>query len=565
MNITVKILTFLLLLILSYSLMSAEKKKWDEKSYVTKIGFEETINSEGIKMRVFKDAVAKPIPAINSRKIQNSKGEKFDVYNPYELWFHDQHVNSWGNDQDMISILKMTLPPPSEVHSVFQSLVFKDDYDKWKNEANPDWNDTLVAEWIKYLGNGKLKDAKGEPVQKDIPKKNRITRYYSGDAVEDSYRQIYTAECSDRPNDRYVIIYELSRNSDIEKGSKVVLQSLQSLTFFPTKKMDDKDKQMTTAKTVKKKEYSDEYVQSKERVIQNIRNLKDWWFLETENFIIVSDLKNKKTINDLQLNLEKSRNVFMKFYPLKSPLKAVSVCKVFETRDEYLSYVPVGMNWTTGIWMSDKKELVISPMSLGSLSDNRRAMIDLVFHEGFHQYIFYATNENNAASWFNEGNACFLMGIDFKSGDKVKIDLTNRAEHMKKIAGGINIENFIHLGTQQFYADRKGESYTLAWGLMFFLQKGAPVLKEKNNYSEIPTKYYEALIELKDGDKATEKAWEGVDFKKFDSEFNDFWKRDTLIRRAEMYDPIEAREKNAPKGGPSSTANPSAPVANQWK
>ena len=144
--------------------------------------------------------------------------------------------------------------------------------------------------------------------------------------------QIYTVDCSDRPNDRYVIIYELGRNSDIEKGSKVVLQSLQSLTFFPPKKTDDKDKQMTTTKTVKKKDYSEEYVQSKEKVIQNIRNLKDWWYLETESFIVVSNLKNKKTINDFQLNLQKSRSAFVKFYPLKSPLKAVSVCKVFEPK-----------------------------------------------------------------------------------------------------------------------------------------------------------------------------------------------------------------------------------------
>lgn len=536
----------LLLFCFSSFLASAEKKKGEERSYAVKIGPEETISAEGLKLRVFKDAVAKPITAIRSMNIKNKQGEKFDVYDPSELWYHDQYVNGWGNDQDKISILKITLPPPAGIRSVYQGSVLKDDYDKWKNNARPEWNDTLVAEWIRHLGDGRLKDPKGEPVQKDMPKKNRILRYYTGDFIEDTFRQIYTAEYTDRPNDRYVIIYELGRSSDAEKGSKAILQSLQSLTFFPPKKADDKDKQMTTAKTIKKKEYSDEYVQSKERVIQNIRNLKDWWFLETENFIIVSNLKNRKTINDLQLNLEKSRNLFTRFYPLKSPLKAVSVCKIFETRDEYLSYVPAEMDWTTGMWMADKKELVISYMSWGSQSDNRRIMIDLVFHEGFHQYIFYAANENQAASWFNEGNACFFMGIDFKSGDKVKIDLTNRAEHMKKLAGGVKIEDFIHLGHQQFYADKKGDNYTIAWGLMFFLQKGAPVLKDKNNYSEIPLKYYEALIETKNGDKATYKAWDGVDFKKFNTEFNDFWKSNTQIRRAEMHDPLDDREKNAP-------------------
>ncbi|HCE43763.1 MAG TPA: hypothetical protein DET40_09460 [Lentisphaeria bacterium] len=556
MNYTVKFLTFLILISLPLASMSADRRKGEDKPYVTKIGLEETINSEGIKVKLFKDAVAKPLPAIENKKIQNGKGEKFDVYNPAELWLHDQYVGSWGSNQDMISIIKMTLPPPTGVRSVFQGLVLKDDYGKWKNEAKPDWNDTLVAEWIKQIGNGKLKDAKGEAIQKDIQKKNKISRYYTGDATEDATRRIYTAVCSDRPNDRYVIIYELGRNADIEKGSKVILQSLQSLTFFPPKKTDDKDKQMTTTKTVKKKDYSDEYIQSKEKVIQNIRNLKDWWYLETESFIIVSNLKNKKTINDLQLNLEKSRSAFVKFYPLKAPLKAVSVCKVFESRDEYISYIPSEMKWSAGIWMADKKELAISPMNWGSQSDNRKIMIDIAFHEGFHQYIFYAANENHSAAWFNEGNACFFEGIDFKSGNKVKIDLTNRAEQMKKLAGGnFNIENFIHLGYQQFYGNKE-TSYSLAWGLIFFLQKGAPVMKEKNNYAEIPAKYYDALIELKDEDKATDKAWEGVDFKKFSRNFEEFWKSDTMIKRAEMYDPLEAREKNAPKSTPAAPANP---------
>ncbi len=555
-----KILILLFLLGLSLSSISADKKKAEDKSYVTKIGLEETVNSEGIKIKLFKDAVAKPIPAIITRKIQNNKGEKFDVYNPAELWLSDQYVGSWGSEQDMISILKMTLPPPTGIHTVLQGLVFKDEYDKWKNEANPDLNRDLQSEWLKHFGNGKLKESKGEPVQKDIPKKNRLTRYYSGDAAEDSRMQIYTAECSDRPNDRYVIIYELGRNSDIEKGSKVVLQSLQSLTFFPPKKTDDKDKQMTTAKTVKKKDYSDEYLQGREKVIQNIRNLKDWWYLETESFIIVSNLKNKKTINDLQLNLQKSRSAFVKFYPLKSPLRAVSVCKIFESRDEYVSYVPEQWKWTAGVWMPDKKELVISPMNWGSQADNRKVMIDIAFHEGFHQYLFYAADEVGSAIWFNEGNACFFEGIDFKSGDKVKIDLSNRVDSMRKIAcGNIDIENFIHLDHQQFYSGNKESNYSLAWGLMFFLQKGAPVLREKNNYSDIPAKYYESLVELKNGDKATGKAWEGIDFKKFTRDFEEFWKNDTLVRRAEAYDPIEAREKNAPKSPPISPA--SAPTS----
>ncbi len=545
--------------LLSFAMPSygADRKKQDEKVTYAKIGQEETLNSEGLKIKLFKDASAKPIPSINTMNVRNSKGEKFDAFKVGELWLHDQYVASWGCDQGAISILKMTLPPPTGLKTILNGLCFKEDFDNWKKDLKPDWDENLVAEWLKALTEGKLKDAKGEPVQKDVPKKNKIVRFYSGDAGDDLYRQIYTVECTDRPDERYVLIYELPRGTDMDKSSKVIVQSLQSILFFPPKKAESKEKQLSTNKTGKKKDYSDEYLKSKENVIQNIRNLKDWWYLETDNFIIASNLKNKKTITDLQLNLEKCRSAYVKFYPLKAPLKAVSVCKVFENRDDYLSYVGKELQFSAGVWMSGKKELAVSPMDWGSQSDNRKIMIEIVYHEGFHQYIFYAADEVQSAPWFNEGNATFFEGIDFKAGDKIKIDSTRRLESMKKLAGtNIDIQNFIHLDHGGYLSGNLEQKYALAWGLMFFLQKGAPSLKEKNSYSEIPDKYYDALFELKDGEKATAKAWDGVDFKKFSDDFEEFWKSDTMIRRAEGYDPIAAREKTAAKTPAAPPANP---------
>ena len=81
---------------------------------------------------------------------------------------------------------------------------------------------------------------------------------------------------------------------------------------------------------VKKKEVSAEYAANREKVIKDIQNLKNWWFLETENYIIASNLKNKKTISELQLNIEKCRSVYKKYYPKRNSVIAVCVCKVFE-------------------------------------------------------------------------------------------------------------------------------------------------------------------------------------------------------------------------------------------
>ena len=514
----------------------------ENKPYA-RIGREEIIVAEGIKIRLFKDAIPKPIPPVTVEKLQSSDGEKVEAYLPEDLWIHDQYVGSWGCDQGTITMFKITLPAPFDLKRVFRNLVLKSDYDDWKKSVNSEWDDKAIAEWMRFFRGDRVKNMDGEAVLKDIPNKNKITRYDSEDISGRPHRRLYIVECTDRPNDKYLIVYELSREAETGKSEEAIHQSVQSISFFTPKPLEAKP--LTPARAAARgKDYSQAYLESKEKVIQSIRSLKGWKHYETENFIIVTNINNKKTLTELQTNLEKSRNAFMKFYPLKIPLRAVSVCKIFETREEYLSYVGEAMKWSSGIWMADKKELVISPMAWGSQSDNRKIMTDIAFHEGFHQYIHYAADEATSDVWFNEGNAGFFEGVDFKAGDKVKIDVTNRVEGMRKISGsGVKLENFISLDYQDFYSGNLEQNYSLAWGLMFFLQKGAPVLKGKNNYSEIPSKYYDALIETKDGRKATKIAWEGIDMNRFGRDFADFWKSDTLIRRAEMFDPLDGKGK----------------------
>lgn len=524
------------------ALMLIDSAHADNKPYA-KIGHEEIIAAEGLKIKLFKDAIPKPIPPVTTEKL-SSGGEKFEACAPEDLWIHDQYVGSWGCGQGMISIFKITLPAPSGLKRVFRNLVLKSDYDDWKKKVRAEWDDKAIAEWMLFFRGDGVKNRAGEAVLKDIPKKNRITRYDSEPLPGKPLRQLYLAECTDRPNDRYLIAYELAHDAEPGKSEEAIHQSVQSISFFAPKPVEAKTAPPARA-AAKGREYSQTYLESREKVIQSIRSLKGWKHYETENFIIVTNIDNKKTISELQANLEKSRSAFMKFYPLKIPLKAVSVCKIFGSREEYLSYVGEAMKWSSGIWMADKKELVISPMTWGSQSDNRKIMTDIAFHEGFHQYIYYAADEATSDVWFNEGNATFFEGIDFKSGDKVKIDATNRIEGVKKLLGpGLKLENLIGLDYRDFYSGNLEQNYSLAWGLMFFLQKGAPVLKEKNRYSEIPAKYYDALIETKDGHKATKIAWTGVDMGKFNRDFCEFWKSDTQIRRAEAYDPISTAAKN---------------------
>ena len=66
-------------------------------------------------------------------------------------------------------------------------------------------------------------------------------------------------------------------------------------------------------------------------------------------------------------------------------------------------------------------------------------------------------------------------------------------------------------------------NYTLAWGLVYYLRKGAPVAKPPK-YAHILDTYAEALWESQDPEQATETAFEGVDMDAYREELTRFWK-----------------------------------------
>lgn len=516
------------------------------KSSYLRVGKTTDIPSVGIKMKMPKDASAKPLGSISVKTLTQKRGNqtrKIEAYFPEDLWMRDQLAGRWGNEDCMISVYNMNLPPPVNLKALFrqgnQAFVSKETYDAWKEDEKGKWKDENVLDWLCYLTGSKLK-LETEPLKKETPK-SAVTYFYE---LKDSRgpNLIYVISPEKYPDKHFAVQFSIPGSLD-DKSKKTIGQCLASMTFYPTKGIDLDDKKMTTGKktTTQKKDWSPEYIASRERVINNIKNLKDWWYLETDNFIIVADIKNKKTVRELQEGLEKSRDVFAKIYPIEEPLKAISVAKAFASRQGYKDYLAgTGFEDSAGLWMSDRKELVVSPMDWGSVKDRRKMMVEVIQHEGFHQYIYFATGGQHAATWFNEGNATFFSGIEFK-GKKPVIEETYRLEKAKQLAASADIQGLINMSQEEYYRN-KDRNYALGYALIFFLHKGAPVIKKKNNYSEIPTKYYEALIKIKNPDKATEIAWEGIDMKEFTDEFHKFWSDKSMIKKALRYDIIKAKE-----------------------
>ena len=86
----------------------------------------------------------------------------------------------------------------------------------------------------------------------------------------------------------------------------------------------------------------------------------------------------------------------------------MNVARIFNERDDYIAYVGKDKEFSAGLWMPSKKELVISPVPRGDQDYQKTEQLKTIRHEGFHQYLHYALDEVQVSVWFNEGNATFF-------------------------------------------------------------------------------------------------------------------------------------------------------------
>ena len=538
-NYTKSILIFIFVSILSIG--------FSKSSYI-KLGRTTDMPSIGVKMKMPKNVKPKPLLSLSSVTLTRTRGtdvQKLEVFNPRDLWVRNQLVGAWGGKGVVVSVYKLTLNTPNSVPIIYQKgnskFVLKDAYNEWKDkQKDMVWDSDSLSEYISFVVGAKISSI-DTPMKKGGAKR-AVT--YAFDIDSSTGRNlVYLISPVSEKGTFYLVDFSLDSDYDSSKSKKNILKCISGMTFYSVKKSKKDSKKKVISKndrgsTIKR---TPEYIASRDRVINNIKNLKSWWYLESDNFILVGNIKNKKSVTKLRDGLEKARGVFSQIYPIATPLNAVSVAKLFNTREEYVAYVSEDFKWSGGLWMSNRKELVVSPSDWGSIADRRKRMVNIIQHEGFHQYIYFATGKQHCAVWFNEGNATFFEGIKFK-GKRAVITDTWRIKKVMNLAPTIDIPALLKMSYSEFYGGSKDRNYPASYGLMFFLHKGAPVMKVKNSYSEIPTKYYNALIETKNPKKATGIAWEGVDMDQFISDFRKFWSNKKLIKKALRYDILKAKK-----------------------
>ena len=476
----------------------------------------------GLRFRGFRDMKPMPLPMPAIRAVRSDGGKLLENG---EYWKFLQTAGIWSNTNSIIQIGNVTLAPPGK-KALEPEAALANGFEK----LGGDLSAQEESRWVEAFTGAKIHQVK--PFPKNLY--GCSAKVFTLDDFSGMARSAYLVTEQSGAKRKVLLVFYIARQVYDKRAESTIFETLYSIEFVAPR-------QRTASLSERlRKKGTPEYEANRERVLQSIRNFRDWWYEETDHYIFVSNQSDHRAMARLRYELEQARKVFSQYYPLGKPLQSVSVVRIFNTRERYKEYVGKGLEWSGGVWVPARRELVISPLDHG-VRESMRQMImrQVAFHEGFHQYLFFATGESRAGMWFNEGSAQFFEGIEFQSG----MGVVRLPEYIRRNLTALFADNRVYdldalvkMDRAAFYGANRNVNYPLSQALLYYLWKGAPV-DGKPEYSKIPLRYYEVLEETHNQAAANAAAWKGVDMGRLSKDLSRFWNSSNLIRRSVRYQP----------------------------
>ncbi|MCB9885418.1 MAG: hypothetical protein H6838_07990 [Planctomycetes bacterium] len=254
---------------------------------------------------------------------------------------------------------------------------------------------------------------------------------------------------------------------------------------------------------------SGEYSAVELRKKARVEMARGWKAYDTPNYLIVHHSKNDGLIKRIGRDIEAMRSLYMELFPPTKPVDAVSIVRVCRTKEEYAQYG--GPPGSGGYWHPGNEELVFYDYSytMKTLDDDERKAMGkrkltdddsllVLYHEAFHQYIFYAVGEFAPHDWFNEGYGDYFSGTDIgKSSGKVQgIDPSPWRIHLAKDMceygeGFVPLKEILNAERAVFYnRARIGFFYAGAWSFIYFL-KQCPEVQSHPKWAALLQTYFD--------------------------------------------------------------------------
>ncbi len=496
-------------------------------------GSEIVLAGSGMKFRAFRESGPQPLPLPTIHAVRRADQAK--LYSELEWWRSRQTAGIWGGGLCRVVVGELLLEPPDSDRNLATTAELEKRFPVSARRAQ--WNNALLKQWIRAFS--------GEAVSDFQPGSEKINdciwhRVLFSGAAGSRLRGFLIAPDRE-PARRMLLLYELEQGAFTPEWERAVLRSLGSVSFFRPRNVSARRSEAGRGGGATATSNSDTWQESRQRVIDNIRNFRNWWYREGESYIFVSNQKDRRNMIRLRRDLERARNAFAAYFPMQGKPEAISVVRIFDRREEYVEYVGKELEWSGGVWVPAREELVISPLDARAPEKVQLEIIrQVAFHEGFHQYIYYALGRKPVSLWFNEGVAQFFEGIEFRGANpEVRLDERSETKLRRTFRRVTDAElaALVAMDYKTFYGENRDRNYPLAHGLVYYLLKGAP-LSEKQNYAQIIPTYYREVIQSGDPEAATRVAFAKVDFKALAADLVKFWNNDRQIRRSIRYNPV---------------------------
>jgi len=522
-----------IIIILSASLVEAAMPLFDRAENYPNIG---------LRLPRLSQSKARPLPMPEAHtylSVRQDMLDREDRFDPFELWFHNQCEGCWQDLQGntlTIGRIKQRLPIFSVEHITRENFNIEIADSDYQIDGK---NKEQIHEWASAFCGNELKRA--ESLNINSFALNELFSY----GTTPTNTLVYTFQPrrigNARNFDWFCVILQAADVEDYKLLKMNFEDNYLSQISQPSKADKDEGAESTELDTSRKGKKDFDQPNHPVRIAsrKSIENYKEWWFAETDGYIILSDVNTdlgKSLIDKLQKEMPLMHKAYRALLPPLTESQDVSLIRIFQFKSDYNQYVGAENAWSGGMWMPQRRELVLTQ------EFHTEEIMRTIRHESFHQYISYAYCMITPAPWMNEGHACFFEFARVDSNDKVTFDDDNKRAQ-------ILLENLdlatdlipvvLYMTYEEFYAGSSAErslKYALAWGLAYYLQKGAP-LERNTTFNEILKDYAASLMVTRNYGEATALTFADRDMKVFQSNFKEFW----LKRRASalQYDPLE--------------------------
>lgn len=500
-----------------------------------------TLAGMGIQLRVMPACQERPLPTLHVFPYvleHDGKTVKVDMRDPRELWVAEQQGAEWADAAGNLLVMatvRVPLPGPFPRAHVLDSEYAEA---RGPDVAPDDWTPAALAKWVSdFMG---IADAQ-PALLSGAPAKFRACYEFTFGATNArstclAYAFRFNPQAAGRaqaPSSWFVAGFMLLPGTDVEQSRQAIRSRfLQYITVAPdtaTSAVAPSSRLQSRRSAPDGSQPSPDLTASRREVAQSVANLKDWWYVETDNYILLSNMlpTYRSTVRALQDNVEHLHSFFLDLVPPRVPITAVSVVRIPATSPEYVQYVGAGYAWTAGLWMAPRRELVVRSLAEQGGREQRDQLLRTTYHESFHQYLFYALDQVETAAWFNEGQAAMFESVEFQSrGIAIREDPVKAGILLQLIkARKVSVDGLLKASYDTFYADNDAArvaNYTMAWGLVYYLRKGLPA-DARSPYAGLLDRYVDEAWTMRDGETATARAFDGIDREALDRDFRAFW------------------------------------------